>query len=268
MSYTAVFAASIELPKCGVCRFCGCTEGARCRITRVDNKVFDCGWADNRHTCCSNQPCLQKLEPLVRAYARAKITTLCICERQWKPLSKAFCHLCYARLPWGLQGKLMDPHTWIACKERGPLVKALSLTQPWASLVALGAKRIVTRSWGTSYRGLLAIHASKGFPRDCRELCDEPPFEEILQKFDLTAATLPCGVVLCVTKLVDCLPIRHVNFPQHHSLCEYEAEFGCYGAGRYGLILGPVTVLDDPIPARGALGLWEWTLPEEQGVRS
>lgn len=43
-------------------------------------------------------------------------------------------------------------------------MKALSLTQPWASLVAIGAKRIETRSWSTSYRGLVAIHASKRFP--------------------------------------------------------------------------------------------------------
>lgn len=40
-------------------------------------------------------------------------------------------------------------------------MKALSLTQPWASLVAVGAKRIETRSWRTSYRGPLAIHAAK-----------------------------------------------------------------------------------------------------------
>lgn len=52
-------------------------------------------------------------------------------------------------------------------------MKALSLWQPWASLVAIGAKTIETRSWSTSYRGPLAIHAAKtsrGFyelPGDC-----------------------------------------------------------------------------------------------------
>ena len=42
-------------------------------------------------------------------------------------------------------------------------MKALTLTQPWATLIAVGAKRIETRSWGTSYRGRIAIHAAKGF---------------------------------------------------------------------------------------------------------
>ena len=40
-------------------------------------------------------------------------------------------------------------------------MKALSLWQPWASLVALRVKTIETRSWSTSYRGPLAIHAAK-----------------------------------------------------------------------------------------------------------
>jgi activating signal cointegrator 1 len=43
-------------------------------------------------------------------------------------------------------------------------MKALSLWQPWASLVALGVKTIETRSWSTSYRGPLAIHAAAVVP--------------------------------------------------------------------------------------------------------
>jgi hypothetical protein len=38
----------------------------------------------------------------------------------------------------------------------------LTLTQPYATLVALGAKTFVTRDWGTRYRGTLLIHAGKG----------------------------------------------------------------------------------------------------------
>lgn len=42
-------------------------------------------------------------------------------------------------------------------------MKALTLTQPYATLVAIGEKRLETRSWRTSYRGPLAIHAAKGW---------------------------------------------------------------------------------------------------------
>lgn len=34
-------------------------------------------------------------------------------------------------------------------------MRGLSLTQPWATLVAIGAKKIETRSWTTTYRGAL-----------------------------------------------------------------------------------------------------------------
>ncbi len=39
-------------------------------------------------------------------------------------------------------------------------MKAITLWQPWASLIAIGAKKIETRSWATKYRGPLAIHAA------------------------------------------------------------------------------------------------------------
>lgn len=51
-------------------------------------------------------------------------------------------------------------------------MRCLTLTQPWATLVAIGAKRIETRSWSTSYRGPLAIHAGKKWTREDRELLD------------------------------------------------------------------------------------------------
>ena len=55
----------------------------------------------------------------------------------------------------------------------GP-IKAITLLQPYAALVAIGAKTIETRSWYTPYRGPLAIHAGKG--RDFLYLCQSEPF--------------------------------------------------------------------------------------------
>lgn len=42
-------------------------------------------------------------------------------------------------------------------------MKALTLTEPYASLIARGVKRIETRDWSTRYRGPVAIHAAAGF---------------------------------------------------------------------------------------------------------
>lgn len=43
---------------------------------------------------------------------------------------------------------------------------------------------------------------------------------------------------------------------------ESEGSFGDFAGERCGLWLEDVRRLPEPIPARGALGLWDWTPPE------
>jgi activating signal cointegrator 1 len=67
-----------------------------------------------------------------------------------------------------------DPHP-------GGTVKALSLHQPWATLIAIGAKRLETRGyWPYTHRGDLAIHAARRWTRDLRALCEQDPFRRAL----------------------------------------------------------------------------------------
>ncbi len=60
-------------------------------------------------------------------------------------------------------------------------MKALSLLQPWATLVVIGVKQIETRSWSTAYRGPLLIHASKG--KAGKIFAHEPPFKKYIPDF-------------------------------------------------------------------------------------
>ena len=43
-------------------------------------------------------------------------------------------------------------------------MKAITILQPYASLIVAGAKQYETRSWDTPYRGIIAIHAGKNKP--------------------------------------------------------------------------------------------------------
>lgn len=61
-------------------------------------------------------------------------------------------------------------------------IKALTLYQPWATLIAIGAKKIETRSWDTKYRGPLAIHASKN--EKFMKLSFLDPFFKVLKSGD------------------------------------------------------------------------------------
>ena len=141
-------------------------------------------------------------------------------------------------------------------------MKAITLTQPWATLVAIGAKKIETRSWRTNYRGPLAIHAGKGLgafsEADIVALMRSSPFFEAL-----TAAgfgeiyKLPRASIVCITNIENCVPTTEMNkFP-----VSPELDFGDYNPGRYAWYLGPVKRLENSIPAKGAQMLWEWQEP-------
>lgn len=67
---------------------------------------------------------------------------------------------------------------------------------------------------------------------------------------------LPLGAVVAVVNLRDVQPITFSIVPQ-----EPERSFGDYTPGRYAWVLREIVRLPKPIPARGSLGLWEWTPP-------
>jgi hypothetical protein len=140
-------------------------------------------------------------------------------------------------------------------------MKALTLTQPWATLVAIGAKKIETRSWSTSYRGPLAIHAAKGFPQDAQHMCFREPFRHFLSDYVTLNESyfgrhnFPLGAIVATCELVKVVNIS--SFTERPDEPEYY--FGNYSDGRYMWYLENVVALPEPIPAKGALSLWEWS---------
>lgn len=136
-------------------------------------------------------------------------------------------------------------------------MKALSLTQPWATLVAIGAKRYETRSWSTGYRGPLAIHASKGFPVWAKDLALTEPFRSALQAGGIwRLIDLPRGMVIAMTRLVTCYETGTVR--RAGKLTANEVAFGDWAAGRFAWEFAEVVPMT-PVPAKGSLGLWEFS---------
>lgn len=133
-------------------------------------------------------------------------------------------------------------------------MKALTLWQPWATLVAIGAKRVETRSWATSYRGPLAIHAAastKGL-----EACSHEPFRGTLESFGFVSPfTLPHMAIVATCELVDILPTEDIR----DVLESRELAFGNYGNGRFAWLLENVYLLNPVVRTKGAQGLWNWT---------
>jgi hypothetical protein len=151
-------------------------------------------------------------------------------------------------------------------------MKALTLTQPWATLIACGAKRIETRSWATDFRGRIAIHAAKGLgpiggKRGLYAQCCEVPFRDVIadafkstrgEAFD-AARELPLGAIVATADLVD---VHRIDMKlraqvQAQTITPFEMDFGDYTSGRYAWFLENVRPFTEPITCNGALGLWD-----------
>lgn len=159
-------------------------------------------------------------------------------------------------------------------------MRGLTLTQPWATLIAIGAKKIETRSWATSYRGPLAIHAGAGLAgMTIEEYCalcrSRPHFGPALWAHYPAAGImlrnergrlryndpLPRGAIVAVARLEMCLttdPLEYgVTGAFGDLLTDQEQAFGDYSPNRWGWLLADVRPLPAPIPCRGYQRLWD-----------
>lgn len=138
-------------------------------------------------------------------------------------------------------------------------MKVLTIQQPWATLIMLGAKKIETRSWDTKYRGPLLIHASAAMPKFNRELCGQEPFETYVRAWH----ELPLGKIIGQVTLKRTGATDRVRAAVLLGIIEIpdiprELAFGDFTPGRYGWYLTDIVKFKNPVPAKGKLGLWEF----------
>lgn len=139
-------------------------------------------------------------------------------------------------------------------------MKALTLTQPWATLVILGVKEWETRSWvprGIVSGERIAIHAAKGWTRDDIDFAFDLAADGILplHRHAEPDTDLPRGAVLGTVLYTGWRPTAGMEPGA------IEERLGDYTPGRFAWSLILPREFPEPIPARGALGLWEWTRP-------
>lgn len=123
-------------------------------------------------------------------------------------------------------------------------MRALTISQPWAWLIARGHKPIENRRWTTGYRGPLLVHAGRGeqyrdgLHRIRRAMAGrgiEVPAWEGLVK----------GAVVALAGLVDVVPLG-----------EGKCLAPDWAEGPWCWLLRDVRPLDSPAKGPGAQGLW------------
>jgi len=112
-------------------------------------------------------------------------------------------------------------------------VKALTVRQPWASLIVAGIKDVEDRTWATHYRGRLALHAGGSVDKEGAQA------RALLEGL----GTLPRWVVIGTVLLADVTQGSKSPLPV---------------PGQYHWLLCGPEAFAEPVLTAAHLGLWEW----------
>jgi hypothetical protein len=132
----------------------------------------------------------------------------------------------------------------------GPIIRALALWQPWATLVALGVKTVETRDWPPPAWLIgqrFAIHATK--TQDWLHLCDDEPFSHYV-----SAERLPLGAIVATAVLARCAPITEQGAAELERRTPHEFAFGNYNLSegpRWAWVLRDIQPIEPAVPFRG-----------------
>lgn len=127
-------------------------------------------------------------------------------------------------------------------------MKALTIKQPWATLIMQGDKRYEIRSWQTKYRGELLIHAGKSVDK-----------EAIKRLVKYLPENLPLGKILGKVRLVDCIkmsPEFKEMLLKENSEIYTKSSF----QENYGWQVTDIEVFKEPIETKGLLSLWKYNI--------
>lgn len=131
-------------------------------------------------------------------------------------------------------------------------MKVITIKQPFASLIAVGLKEYEFRTWKTSYRGDLLIHAGKSIDK------------EAMKKFEAYDLEYPLGCIIAKATLTDCVKVDselRETLNLKNKLVYSGTTENLQWEG-YGFKLENIQQID-PIFLNGKLGLWEFDYIQE-----
>lgn len=146
-------------------------------------------------------------------------------------------------------------------------MKALSLFQPWASLMAVGAKTIETRGRTWAHRGDFAVHAGRhceGFLLNDGAVCRALG----LSMEPSAKITLPAGAIVCVVELYadeDAMMVAHELMEAGNCM---ELKCGDYSMGHRAWRTRNLRKLRTPVRCPGHQGIWNLAPEIEAAVKA
>ncbi len=144
-------------------------------------------------------------------------------------------------------------------------MKALTIKQPWASLIVHGIKNIENRTWKTNYRGRILIHASAKDSGALYELLNERQLDVMNNHWTSDIfPDRPNSAIIGEVDIVDCV-LNHDNIWAEHMQthpCEDVEGLKILNKGQkyiWNWILSNPVLYDEPIlNIKGKLSFWEF----------
>ena len=124
-------------------------------------------------------------------------------------------------------------------------MKALTIKEPWATLIIDGYKEYEFRSWKTNYRGKILIHAGKSLEKNQAK------------KFKVYNLEYNCGEIIGEAELVDCIKVTE-KFDEYLKGINPIVYGNSGHVENYAWKLENIKKYDKKIPAKGQLGLWNY----------
>lgn len=135
-------------------------------------------------------------------------------------------------------------------------MKAISIKQPWASLIAHGIKDIENRTWKIKFRGRVFIHASS-VAKGCLSLLNNVQVNDLRSKSNLEF-DLPTSAIIGEVDIIDCVT--------HHPSPWAEVQIG-EGKPIHNWVLANAVLYDKPIlNVKGKLSFWEPDIDIEECI--
>lgn len=137
-------------------------------------------------------------------------------------------------------------------------MKALTLIQPWAWAVCHAGKRVENRTWRPPPSVLgqrIAIHAGKKYDADDAEWIAEEHGIEVPQ-------TVPLGAIVAMARVLRAFEAG----PDGPPITERARDPRGWAFGPWCWVLADVVVLPQPVPCRGAQGLWDVPADVERAI--
>lgn len=124
-------------------------------------------------------------------------------------------------------------------------MKAITIKQPFASLIIEGYKEYEFRTWRTKFRGDILIHAGKGVDK------------KAMEKYKHLVSDCPSGCMLGIVTITDCIKIDDEAREMFKDNIVYDNVVNNKDWDGFGFKIENIRKVENT-PANGKLSLWDF----------